>query len=91
MPGTGMNERISIDLIAAARPNFMKIAPLYHELARQSWCTPRIVHTGQHYDANMSDAFFDDLQLPKPQVHLEVAPFVWTAKPGSISGSKPVV
>jgi len=72
MPGTGMNERISIDLIAAARPNFMKIAPLYHELARQSWCTPRIVHTGQHYDANMSDAFFDDLQLPKPQVHLNV-------------------
>jgi len=67
-----LTERIKVDLIAAARPNFMKIAPLYHELARQDWCTPRIVHTGQHYDANMSDAFFDDLQLPKPQVHLGV-------------------
>jgi UDP-N-acetylglucosamine 2-epimerase (non-hydrolysing) len=50
----------------------MKIAPLYHELLKQSWCRPRIVHTGQHYDANMSDAFFDDLQMPKPHVHLGV-------------------
>src|SRR5262245_4377389 len=63
---------LSIDLIAAARPNFMKIAPLYHALVKQSWCTPRIVHTGQHYDANMSDAFFVDLGLPKPHVHLGV-------------------
>jgi UDP-N-acetylglucosamine 2-epimerase (non-hydrolysing) len=63
---------IPIDLIAAARPNFMKIAPLYHALAAESWCTPRIVHTGQHYDANMSDAFFADLGMPKPQVHLGV-------------------
>jgi UDP-N-acetylglucosamine 2-epimerase (non-hydrolysing) len=63
---------LSVDLIAAARPNFMKIAPLYHALKAQPWCRPRIVHTGQHYDANMSDAFFDDLQLPKPRVHLNV-------------------
>lgn len=61
-----------IHLIAAARPNFMKVAPLYHALAAQSWCTPRIVHTGQHYDANMSDAFFKDLRLPQPHFHLEV-------------------
>ncbi len=61
-----------VHLIAAARPNFMKIAPLYHALARESWCTPQIVHTGQHYDANMSDAFFRDLGLPKPHFHLEV-------------------
>ena len=50
----------------------MKIAPLYAELARQSWCTPRIVHTGQHYDTNMSEAFFRDLQLPEPAHHLGV-------------------
>jgi UDP-N-acetylglucosamine 2-epimerase (non-hydrolysing) len=61
-----------VHLIAAARPNFMKVAPLYHELARQSWCTARIVHTGQHYDANMSDAFFRDLRLPEPAHTLEV-------------------
>lgn len=63
---------VSIDLIAAARPNFMKIAPLYHALSRESWCRPRIVHTGQHYDPNMSDAFFRDLQLPDPRLHLGV-------------------
>jgi UDP-N-acetylglucosamine 2-epimerase (non-hydrolysing) len=61
-----------VHLIAAARPNFMKVAPLYHELMRHPWCGPRIVHTGQHYDANMSDAFFRDLRLPEPAQHLEI-------------------
>ena len=50
----------------------MKIAPLYHALKAEPWCTPFIIHTGQHYDANMSDAFFADLSLPKPDHHLEV-------------------
>ena len=63
---------VVVHLIAAARPNFMKIAPLYHALVQQDWCVPRIVHTGQHYDANMSDAFFRDLRLPQPHFHLEV-------------------
>ncbi|NJD31273.1 MAG: UDP-N-acetyl glucosamine 2-epimerase [Gammaproteobacteria bacterium] len=63
---------VSVHLVAAARPNFMKIAPLYHALAREAWCRPQIVHTGQHYDANMSDAFFRDLRLPTPHFHLEV-------------------
>ena len=63
----------TIHLIAAARPNFMKIAPLYHALAAQrDWARPVIVHTGQHYDANMSDAFFADLALPEPDYNLEV-------------------
>jgi UDP-N-acetylglucosamine 2-epimerase (non-hydrolysing) len=59
-------------LIAAARPNFMKVAPLYHALAKQNWCKPVLVHTGQHYDFNMSDAFFRDLALPEPDHHLGV-------------------
>ena len=63
---------LSVHLVAAARPNFMKIAPLYHALAAEPWCRPQIVHTGQHYDANMSDAFFRDLRLPTPHFHLEV-------------------
>ena len=62
----------TIHLIAAARPNFMKIAPLYHALARETWCRVAIVHTGQHYDANMSDTFFRDLRLPDPAFHLDV-------------------
>ena len=63
---------ISIHLIAAARPNFMKIAPLYHALKKEDWAVPIIVHTGQHYDLNMSDAFFQDLNLPEPDLHLGV-------------------
>jgi UDP-N-acetylglucosamine 2-epimerase (non-hydrolysing) len=65
-------ERLKIDLIAAARPNFMKVAPLYHVLNEEPWCSLRLVHTGQHYDRNMSDAFFRDLGLPSPDLHLGV-------------------
>lgn len=61
-----------IHLIAAARPNFMKIAPLYHALKDKAWVNAVIVHTGQHYDLNMSDAFFKDLLLPEPGLHLGV-------------------
>jgi len=63
---------MKIHLIAAARPNFMKIAPLYHALKKESWAEPVIVHTGQHYDLNMSDVFFQDLGLPEPEIHLGV-------------------
>jgi UDP-N-acetylglucosamine 2-epimerase (non-hydrolysing) len=44
-----------IHLIAAARPNFMKIAPLYHALKQETWAEPVIVHTGQHYDLESAD------------------------------------
>jgi UDP-N-acetylglucosamine 2-epimerase (non-hydrolysing) len=63
---------MEIHLIAAARPNFMKIAPLYHALKKESWANPYVVHTGQHYDLNMSDIFFQDLGLPEPDIHLGV-------------------
>ena len=69
---TEARPRTVVHLIAAARPNFMKIAPLYHALKAEPWCEARIVHTGQHYDPNMSDAFFRDLRLPTPDHHLEV-------------------
>lgn len=59
--------------IAGARPNFMKVAPIYAEMKRRSAeFAPMIVHTGQHYDAVMSDSFFDDLGMQKPDVHLGV-------------------
>jgi len=61
-----------IHLIAAARPNFMKIAPLYHALAASDWAQPVLVHTGQHYDRNMSDAILEDLRVPAPDHHLGV-------------------
>ena len=61
-----------IHLVCAARPNFMKVAPLYHALKKEPWANPLIVHTGQHYDLNMSDAFFEDLGLPSPDIYLGV-------------------
>jgi UDP-N-acetylglucosamine 2-epimerase (non-hydrolysing) len=65
-----------IDIIAGARPNFMKIAPIIRAIeARQqagSTLRWRLVHTGQHYDARMSADFFDQLNIPKPDVNLEV-------------------
>lgn len=64
--------RTKVDLIAAARPNFMKVGPLYRALSKESWCNVRLIHTGQHYDAAMSDAFFRDLGLPQPEVSLGV-------------------
>lgn len=62
----------AVHLIVAARPNFMKVAPLYHELVNAGWCQPLLVHTGQHYDVNMSGAFLRDLSLPEPDIHLRV-------------------
>jgi len=60
-------------LIAGARPNFMKIAPIVRELDRRndSDVEYKIIHTGQHYDFEMSQAFFDDLEMPKPAYFLD--------------------
>jgi UDP-N-acetylglucosamine 2-epimerase (non-hydrolysing) len=69
---TANNDKKIIHLVAGARPNFMKIAPLYHELKRRSWCVPVLVHTGQHYDLGMSDVFFRDLNLPAPDRSLGI-------------------
>ena len=57
-------------LIAGARPNFMKIAPIYREAAKKQKVQCKIVHTGQHYDYEMSESFFEDLELPKPDFFL---------------------
>jgi UDP-N-acetylglucosamine 2-epimerase (non-hydrolysing) len=61
-------------LIAGARPNFMKIAPLYREALKYERVTCKIVHTGQHYDYEMSQSFFDDLALPAPDYFLDAGP-----------------
>ena len=57
-------------LIAGARPNFMKIAPVYREALKHDQMECKIVHTGQHYDYEMSQAFFEDLEIPKPAFFL---------------------
>jgi len=68
-----MSERSRIFLVAGARPNFMKIAPMWHVFQhRQKGFETQIVHTGQHYDYEMSEIFFKNLGLPKPDFFLEV-------------------
>lgn len=65
---------MKVDLIAGARPNFMKIAPIVHAITaaknRGENIDFRLVHTGQHYDKNMSGSFFEDLNIPEPHVNL---------------------
>jgi UDP-N-acetylglucosamine 2-epimerase (non-hydrolysing) len=64
--------RARVHLIAAARPNFMKVAPLWHALTAAEDFEPVMIHTGQHYDPAMSDRIFEDLRLPAPDHHLGV-------------------
>jgi UDP-N-acetylglucosamine 2-epimerase (non-hydrolysing) len=59
-------------LVAGARPNFMKVAPVWRALEATRRYTLILVHTGQHYDDNMSKIFFDELKLPRPDAHLGV-------------------
>lgn len=58
--------------IAGARPNFIKLAPLQSAMEGCEGIETRIVHTGQHYDANMSALFFEELEIPPPHINLEV-------------------
>jgi UDP-N-acetylglucosamine 2-epimerase (non-hydrolysing) len=63
---------VKIVAVVGARPNFVKIAPIMAELADYRNVTTTLVHTGQHYDAGMSDSFFADLEIPRPDVNLKV-------------------
>jgi UDP-N-acetylglucosamine 2-epimerase (non-hydrolysing) len=67
----GVGVTLRVMLVAGARPNFMKVAPVLRVL-RAAGHRPILVHTGQHYDPRMSDAFFRDLGLPEPEHHLGV-------------------
>ena len=58
--------------VVGARPNFMKAAPVLHALGRRPAIKQTLVHTGQHYDVNMSDVFFSQLEMPSPDVNLGV-------------------
>lgn len=61
---------MKITLIAGARPNFMKIAPIIHAIEKEKSLQYRLVHTGQHYDQKMSDTFFEELGIPEPHANL---------------------
>lgn len=67
---------MKITIIAGARPNFIKIAPIIKAIEKKqndhNKLSYRLVHTGQHYDKNLSDTFFEELNIPKPNINLEV-------------------
>src|ERR1700722_6486993 len=58
--------------VVGARPNFMKAAPVIRAIQKRPNILQSLVHTGQHYDVNMSDVFFHQLQIPAPDVNLNV-------------------
>ncbi len=58
--------------VVGARPNFMKIAPIMEHMKTSAHLTPVLLHTGQHYDQNMNDVFFDQLGIPRPDIELGV-------------------
>ena len=76
--------KLKIINIVGARPNFMKIAPLIDEMKKHSEIDARLVHTGQHYDSSMSKLFFEDLELPRPNVYLGVGSANHGAQTGKI-------
>jgi UDP-N-acetylglucosamine 2-epimerase (non-hydrolysing) len=63
---------MNILAVVGARPNFMKIAPLMWEIERRPGISACLVHTGQHYDSKMSQVFFDELRIPRPDIDLGV-------------------
>jgi len=71
-PSPARGSRIHVLAVAGARPNFMKIAPLMRELRAREAFETTLVHTGQHYDAAMSQSFFRDLGIPEPDLDLGV-------------------
>jgi UDP-N-acetylglucosamine 2-epimerase (non-hydrolysing) len=61
---------LSLTIVAGARPNFIKVAALMHEVTRRR-LSFRLIHTGQHFSHEMSRSFFDDLEIPEPDVNLD--------------------
>ena len=59
-----------IYLVAGARPNFMKIAPIVRALQVHGGLAFKIIHTGQHYDREMNDVFFEELGIPQPDIFM---------------------
>ena len=69
-------KKIKLDVIAGTRPNFVKIAALYSALSENAYLKDsfacRLIHTGQHYDKNMSESFFQQLNIPEPDLNFGV-------------------
>lgn len=74
---------MKISCVVGARPNFMKMGPVVLDLTKRG-LTPTLVHTGQHYDPNMSKVFFDELGLPLPDVSLGIGSGTHAKQTGAV-------
>ena len=72
VPSALIGASLKVLHIVGARPNFMKVAPVLNALKVRSGVNQMLVHTGQHYDAGMSDVFFEQLDLPAPDLNLAI-------------------
>jgi len=79
-----MSNLQKVFLVVGARPNFMKMSPLYFELIKEKGVKTSIIHTGQHYDYEMSQAFFEEFDLPKPNHFLGVGSGTHAEQTGKI-------
>src|SRR3989338_5691764 len=87
-----MGDEMKVLCVVGARPNFMKIAPVMEALKAHPSLRARLVHTGQHYDEQMSKAFFEDLGIPTPDLNLEVGSGSHAAQTAAIMATfEPVV
>ena len=75
---------IPISAVVGTRPNFMKMAPILEEIRRHPRFSARLIHTGQHYSAEMSDSFFRDLGMPMPDINLQVGSGSHTAQTAGV-------
>jgi UDP-N-acetylglucosamine 2-epimerase (non-hydrolysing) len=67
-----MTKKLRIACIVGARPNFMKIAPILRAFEKHDCLDPALIHTGQHYDSNLSDIFFEELGIRRPDISLGI-------------------
>ena len=67
-----MTKKLRIACIVGARPNFMKIAPILRAFEKHNCLDPVLIHTGQHYDSNLSDIFFEELGIKRPEISLGI-------------------
>jgi UDP-N-acetylglucosamine 2-epimerase (non-hydrolysing) len=79
-----MRNKLKVINIVGARPNFIKIKPIIAKMNKNGFFMPTLLHTGQHYDFDMSKIFFKDLSIPEPDIHLEVGSGTHAEQTGKI-------
>ena len=77
----------SIVTVTGIRPDFIRMSEIFKKLDDAKWCKHTLIHTGQHYDKLLSDVFFEDLEIRKPDFNLKLVLLTKTLSPASRIGS----